>query len=270
MSRRSPAVVAVVPVKPLALAKSRLDLPVRQRRHMALAFALDTISALSSSRLVSAVVVVTSDRTVAGHLRRTPVRVVADEADGLDAAVRLGVRAAGWWWPGAGVAVTPADLPCLRAVDVDEVLSDPAPAGGAYVSDRRGLGTTLVVYPPGREVVTRYGPGSAAAHADLGLEVRPDAPVRARQDVDTLEDLDLARALGLGPASAAAAGSRSAAMASTVVRTPRQASSPAAHPVTPTTRHTSTRWNGRSAYWGTVAANRPASSSTSEAGGSTT
>ena len=39
-------VTAVVPVKPLAMAKSRLALPVEQRRALALAFALDTVAAL--------------------------------------------------------------------------------------------------------------------------------------------------------------------------------------------------------------------------------
>ena len=47
----------VVPVKLLVLAKSRLDVPREQRQALALAFALDTLAALSASPEVDAVVV---------------------------------------------------------------------------------------------------------------------------------------------------------------------------------------------------------------------
>jgi 2-phospho-L-lactate guanylyltransferase len=197
-----PLVTAIVPVKPLGLAKSRLTLPTGPRRDLALAFALDTISALKSSPVVAAVLVVTSDPVVAEHVRRLRVRLVRDDAGGLDHAVREGARVARSRRPDAGVAVVPADLPCLRATDVTDVLGQAASDHGAFVPDRAGTGTTLVVHPPGSQAVTRYGPGSAARHAALGLEQLRGAPVRARHDVDTVEDLEVAATLGLGPRTA--------------------------------------------------------------------
>lgn len=60
-------VTAVVPVKRLAAAKSRLDLPVARRRALALAFAVDTVAALAASPLVRDRLVLLGQR---GH--RTP------------------------------------------------------------------------------------------------------------------------------------------------------------------------------------------------------
>lgn len=52
---RRDAVTAIVPAKPLAAAKSRLAVPMQQRRALALAFAVDTVSALSGSSPVTAI-----------------------------------------------------------------------------------------------------------------------------------------------------------------------------------------------------------------------
>jgi 2-phospho-L-lactate guanylyltransferase len=202
-SGRAPSqVTAVVPVKPLALAKSRLALPADQRRALALAFAVDTISALVGSPLVGDVLVVTSDPEVAARLRPLGVRLAPDDGTGLREAVRAGIGLATSWRPAAGVAVVPADLPCLRAEDVAQVLTAATSEQGSFVPDRSGTGTTFVVLPAGRTTATRYGPGSARRHRSLGLQALSDAPARARHDVDTLDDLRAADALGPGAETA--------------------------------------------------------------------
>lgn len=203
MSPGLPPVTAVVPVKRLAAAKSRLALPPDQRRALAFAFAVDTVTALSASPLVAGVVVVTSDPLVTWHLRRPPVRLVPDGGGDLDAVVRDGIHVASSWRPGSGTAVFPADLPCLRAVDVTDVLARAAVEPGVFVPDRSGTGTTVVVHRAGSAAVTGYGPGSARRHLALGLRAMEDAPARVRHDVDTLDDLQAARSLGVGPRTAA-------------------------------------------------------------------
>lgn len=197
-------VTAVVPVKQLALAKSRLAVPADQRQVLALAFAVDTISSMCASPLVAGVLVVTSDAVVARRVRRLEARVTPDEGAGLGQAVRAAIRVAAAWRPGTGVAVVPADLPCLRSEDVTQVVTDASGAPGAFVPDRSGTGTTFVVYPPGRRALTCYGPGSAARHGALGLRPLEDAPLGARHDVDTLDDLVEAGVLGPGAETLAA------------------------------------------------------------------
>lgn len=196
-------VVAVVPVKHLDLAKSRLALPPAQRHALALAFVVDTVSAVCRSPLVAGVLVVTSDPVVARALRPLGVRLAPDHGGGLGCAVADGIRAAQGGRRDVGVAVVPADLPCLRPGDVSGVLADALTNGAGFVPDRSGRGTTVVVHPPGCSISNRYGPDSAAAHRALGLR-RLEAGARARQDVDTLEDLRAAGTLGLGPRTAAA------------------------------------------------------------------
>lgn len=196
-------VTAVVPVKPLGLAKSRLALPTEQRRALALAFALDTVAALSETACVAAIVVVTTDPEVERCLQDQPVELLRETGTGLSAAVRSGCLLAISRWPSAGVLVVPADLPCLSSEAVTTVVGL-APSGEcAFVPDRGSGGTTLVLSPPGRTVRAEYGPGSAARHRALGLVSLDDAPVRTRQDVDTIHDLRAAVVLGLGPRSAA-------------------------------------------------------------------
>lgn len=192
--------VAVVPVKPLASAKSRLALDDDERADLALAFALDAVGALVGCPLVDDVVVVTPDPRVAAELRPLGVRIVRDDGVGLDGAVSGGVRAAS---ARRAVAVVPGDLPCLRPDDVGLVLRAAIARRGAFVPDLAGTGTTFVVQAAGTPVRTRYGDGSAARHRALGLRELADAPVRARHDVDTLDDLRSAFLLGLGPATAA-------------------------------------------------------------------
>lgn len=194
-------VTAVVPVKPLAQAKSRLALPAEHRQALALAFALDTVAALTGTSYVAGVLVVTTDDLVAGQVTGLGARVTDDRGTGLGRAVREGIRVATAWHPESGVAVVPGDLPCLAPADVAEVLvTSGADAGGrgAFVPDRAGTGTTLIVQAVGLAALTRYGPDSAARHRALGMRALDGAPVGARHDVDTWADLRAAMALGVG------------------------------------------------------------------------
>lgn len=202
-----PPVTAVVPVKELTRAKTRLALPDLERRRLALAFARDTLAAVLLAQRVDAAVVVTSDEEVARTLRALDparVRVVADGGAGLGGAVRRGALTAHAERPGTTVCVVPADLPALRAADLDRVLAAAGTSRGAFVADRARTGTTVLVLPEDHGVTERYGPGSAARHAAAGLVPLTDVPPRARHDVDTLADLLLAIRLGTGPATARA------------------------------------------------------------------
>lgn len=201
-----PLFTAVIPVKPLTAAKSRLALPAEARRGFMLAFALDTLVALTTCDAVARVIIVTADPDVAAAATRHGALVVTDpDTTDLNDAITVGVGAALRQHPHEGVLVVPADLPCLRPTDVTEVLRQARSFPKAFVPDRAGTGTTLVVCQPGKPVVTCYGPTSAARHTDVGLEVLTAAPVRARHDVDTREDLRQAITLGVGDRTAALA-----------------------------------------------------------------
>jgi 2-phospho-L-lactate guanylyltransferase len=87
------------------------------------------------------------------------------------------------------VAVISADLPLIRADDVEELLSA-TPERGIAIARALDGGTNGVAMRPPGVIRTRFGePGSAAVHASLGVpHVVVDLPGLAF-DVDTPDDL---------------------------------------------------------------------------------
>lgn len=199
----------VVPVKRLAVAKTRLGPPYEQRRReLALAFALDTVAAALATSAVRGVVAVTDEPEAAELLDLLGAHVVPDEPDdGLNPALRHGARTAGRLHPDAGTGALSADLPALRPAELARALGRGAELGAGFVRDRPGTGTTLVLAAPGRQLQPGFGADSARAHAAAGLVEIDSADLPSlRQDVDTAADLDAARLLGIGPYTTRALG----------------------------------------------------------------
>ncbi|TQS44255.1 NTP transferase domain-containing protein [Cryptosporangium phraense] len=234
----------VTPVKPLGLAKSRLraTLPAAAalsayylsgpdpfgaldgdfglpgdgdadwHAAIALAMALDTVTALLGAVRVDRVVVVTDDPVATAALGDLGAVCVRDApADGLNAALRQGASVAALLSATdgrgrAGTASVGADLPALKSTDLDAALRAAERLGArAFVPDATGTGTTLLAAPGRLALEPAYGPGSALLHArDGALDLTSSLVVPSlRQDVDTAADLDAVRSLGLGPRTAA-------------------------------------------------------------------
>lgn len=193
----------VVPVKRLGVAKSRLRgaLPGQPHEALALALAVDTVSAVLACPVVADVLVVTDDPAVATETGMAGARVVPDRpAAGLNSAVRHGAATAGAGW----IAGLTADLPALRPAELAAALSAArtGPTSRRYLPDAPGTGTVLLAAPPGVPLNPRFGGSSAAAHAASGaLALLGDWP-SLRRDVDTATDLAEAARLGLGPRTA--------------------------------------------------------------------
>ncbi|MEV1063848.1 2-phospho-L-lactate guanylyltransferase [Streptomyces sp. NPDC050263] len=199
----------VIPLKPLALAKSRLADTAADglRPGLALAFAEDTVAAALASPAVRDVAVVTDDALAGRALAALGARIVADEPrTGLNAALAHGAGAVRAVRPDAPLAALNADLPSLRPSELARVLDAAAEFPRAFLPDAAAIGTTLLAVAPGRELLPAFGAHSRARHHASGaVELRLDAVDSVRQDVDTGEDLRAALALGVGPRTAAAA-----------------------------------------------------------------
>jgi 2-phospho-L-lactate/phosphoenolpyruvate guanylyltransferase len=197
----------VVPVKRLALAKSRLYAAGRpQPEHAALALALarDTVAAAAAAPSVVRVVVVTDDSEATAAVRDLGALVVPDEPDaGLNPALAYGASAAAALAPNDGVALLSADLPALRPAELDAALAAAAAYPRSFVPDAAGSGTTLLAAAPGVPVRPGFGDGSAAGHSASGAVELVGSWPSVRRDVDTPADLAAAAALGLGPATRA-------------------------------------------------------------------
>jgi 2-phospho-L-lactate guanylyltransferase len=200
----------VIPVKVLALAKSRLTgLAGPRRAELALAMAADTVAAAAACAAVGSVIVVTDDDTAAAELSRLGALVLPDgPGDGLNPALAFGAAYSDERWPGRGRAGMAADLPALGPAELGRALAGAAEVPEAFVADAVGTGTTLYTAGPGAAFCPRFGPESRAAHLSAGaVELQLPGLDGLRRDVDTVADLRDAARIGLGPRTSAASGS---------------------------------------------------------------
>ena len=191
----------MVPLKETAEAKQRLLVPSELRTALALAFAADAVTALLEARHVQEVVVVGGRGLPPALLASPAVHRIAD-VRGLNPAVEAGVRVARRR-SRRGVLVLHADLPCLRADEVDALLEQAPSGAAAALADADGEGTTALLLPAGVTLVAAFGPGSYARHVDAGARPVTGELASVRRDVDTVEHLQAARLLGVGPHTAA-------------------------------------------------------------------
>ena len=197
---------AVVPVKHLDVAKSRLAAyGDAARRALALAFAADVVAAALECSAVARVLVVTDDASAATALTELGAEVVPDDPDaGLNPALDHGADLLRARDPRLGVVTLSADLPALRPADLAQVLAA-VPAGGrAFVADSAGTGTTLLAAAAPAALAPGFGAGSRRRHLESGA-VELAGTAALRRDVDTPEDLAAALVLGVGRRTAAAA-----------------------------------------------------------------
>ncbi|MHB6909918.1 2-phospho-L-lactate guanylyltransferase [Streptomyces sp. DB-54] len=196
----------IVPLKPLVRAKSRLSGAAGEefRPKLALAFALDTVTAALACADVRDVAVVTDDPVAGEHLAALGARIVPDApANGLNAALAHGAAVVRARRPGAPVAALNADLPALRPAELTRVLHSATLFPRAFLADAADIGTTLLTATSGTELEPAFGGASRARHRASGAHeiTAPDVP-SVRRDVDTGDDLRAALALGVGPHTA--------------------------------------------------------------------
>jgi 2-phospho-L-lactate guanylyltransferase len=191
----------VVPVKPPAVAKSRLGgLGDDVRRALASAFAADTVEAALASERVACVLVVTDDHVLARELAGTGVEVIPDgAADDLNASLGQAAAELLRRHPGLRIAALCADLPALRPDELTRALDAASRERMAFVPDAEGAGTTVVTAPDLETFRPRFGHGSRAAHLDAGAhEIDLEDIASVRRDVDTPSDLAEVLRLGIG------------------------------------------------------------------------
>lgn len=195
----SAAFVVLLPVKPPARGKSRLDVDPVRRRRLAAAFALDTARACLSAHAVAAVLAVTDDARFATELRNAGCETIPDGvAEDLNESLRQAAAEASRRWPHARPVALCADLPALSAADVDLALAGISTSPGpAFVADHDGVGTTLYSAPYD-VFAPSFGHGSRTAHLAAGAIEIEGPLLTLRQDVDDSSALAAAERLGLG------------------------------------------------------------------------
>jgi 2-phospho-L-lactate/phosphoenolpyruvate guanylyltransferase len=201
------SVAAVIAIKPIEHAKSRLAVPDPLRRRLAWTMALDTLSALC--RALPHVLVVSDQPALEARLRRAglAVEVISESGHvGINSALTRGalrLHAQGF----ASVVACVGDLPALRPESVARVLDASRFHPRSFVADASGVGTTMLVAHDVELAPQFQGRSAAAHHASGAVSLAAEAigsPVAdARCDVDTEADLAAAIGLGVGAATMA-------------------------------------------------------------------
>jgi 2-phospho-L-lactate guanylyltransferase len=200
----------VIAVKRLTAAKTRLA-PVfsaATRESVVLAMLVDTISAAIAVRAVSAVTVVTPDEFAADAARQLGARVLADPTpDGhhnpLNNALTAAEAAMRAETP--NIVVLQGDLPALQPQELAEAIAAARAYPRSFVGDRHGTGTAAL-FAFGVALDPQFGADSAKRHGHSGAIELTGAWPGLRCDIDTPDDLLVARRLGVGAATTQAIG----------------------------------------------------------------
>ncbi|MFD6395473.1 2-phospho-L-lactate guanylyltransferase [Nocardia sp. NPDC060249] len=194
---------AVMAVKHIGRAKSRLAhvLSTEQRAQLVLAMFTDTAVAATAVPELLSLTVVTPDPLVAARARELGARVIDEPpagADPLNTALAAGAADVRDRHGPTALLALQADLPALRPSELADVLAV-AVSARSVVIDHTGTGTAaLLIRDRTAPLSPRFGADSARAHRDDGAVPLLGHWPGLRCDVDTPEDLDLVRTLGVG------------------------------------------------------------------------
>lgn len=188
----------LIPVKDLTHAKTRLAglLSEDERQRLAWSMFEDVGRAAAGARKPDRVVLVTSFGPAVEHGRKLGWDILLEESQvsesaSIDWASRA-LSERGF----QSVMRLPADLPLVRAEDIDALMSLELECPGALlVPSREGTGTNAIIRTPPALFPSRFGPNSLALHrqeaARVGVECLIVDKVRIALDIDEPADVEL-------------------------------------------------------------------------------
>lgn len=186
---------AIIPVKPLKNAKSRLS-PVLlpdQRFELAQAMLRHVLSVTTTVRQITGVLVVSRDTKALAIAREIGAKTLQEGAmSNLNPALMRATMVVKSWRADA-VLVLPADLPFINSQDIRGLIGLAVDRSIVIATDSASDGTNaLLVRPPGA-IEFQYGPGSFARHigsADAAeLQAFTYKSDRLALDIDLPDDL---------------------------------------------------------------------------------
>ncbi|MCY3799393.1 MAG: 2-phospho-L-lactate guanylyltransferase [Chloroflexi bacterium] len=186
---------AIIPVKPLKNAKSRLSpvLMPDQRFELAQAMLRHVLSVTMGVRQVTGVLVISRDTKALAIAREIGAKTLQEGAmSNLNPALMRATLVVQSWRADA-VLVLPADLPFVRSDDIGGMIGQAVDRSIVIATDNASDGTNaLLVRPPGA-IEFQYGPGSFARHIRsanaAGLHAITYESDRLALDIDLPEDL---------------------------------------------------------------------------------
>jgi 2-phospho-L-lactate/phosphoenolpyruvate guanylyltransferase len=191
----SSLIFAVIPVKPLRQAKSRLARALKPPLRQALVRSLlsRTLDLLNANDRIAGTIVISHDVTVLELARNQNAIGLAESESGLNAAI---TQAATWARAhGAkAILIVPTDLPLIAEADIDAMLDlATKPKCVVIAPDRREEGTNALLVRPPDAISFAYGTSSFEAHRvqaqERGLPVSVYRSSTIALDLDVPDDL---------------------------------------------------------------------------------
>lgn len=200
----------VIAVKRLAAAKTRLA-PVfsaATRENVVLAMMVDTIRAALAVPALHVVTVVTPDQAAAQAALELGAHVLTDptpegHSNPLNNAISAAEKVIRESAP--NIVALQGDLPALQPQELAEAIAAARAYPRSFVGDRHGTGTSAL-FAFDVALAPEFGPDSARRHQHSGAIELTGAWPGLRCDIDTPDDLLVARRLGVGPATTQAIG----------------------------------------------------------------
>jgi 2-phospho-L-lactate guanylyltransferase len=191
---------AIVPVKRLTAAKSRLApvLSLRRRRELVTSLLIRTLTVLSKVKRIEGILIVGKDNAVRKIAREFGAGFVKEkEQDGLNGALTRAAREAVRRGADA-LMILPADLPLLKPADLAWALTRAGtPPFLAIAPDRAGRGTNLLCLAPPGLIRFSFGERSFLRHVTAARRAGSKVKVLRRrslaEDIDRPEDLKLVK-----------------------------------------------------------------------------
>ena len=184
-------IAAVVPIKNLSMAKSRLGdiLSLDERKELVLAMLKDVLNALTGSALITDIFAVVDAEFKAPKGFETiiePKNRGYNEAI-IEAVSNKRIKSA------KSMVVLPADLPLLQSVELDILVSGCLKKGLRIAPARDGDGTNAILMSPPNLMPTQFGVGSFFKHRKAAVNIISTVEIvnlpGLAFDVDTAQDL---------------------------------------------------------------------------------
>lgn len=188
---------AIIPVKPLKNAKSRLShvLTPEQRYDFAQAMFRHVLSVVTTVPVITGVVVISRDTKALSIAREMGAKTIQEGAGSDLNPALLRASALVSSWRADGVLILPADLPFVNVDDIKAMVrlgNDDIPSIVIATDNERDGTNALLVRPPGI-IEYSYGRGSFQKHVtnaqNKGVHVIPYHSDRLALDIDIPEDL---------------------------------------------------------------------------------
>lgn len=189
-------IAAIIPMKNLHFAKSRLStiLTLQQRKNLAFFLLNTTIKTLKESRLITEIIVVSSDKTIEKFSFENSLEFIKDSDDGINNAVILADRYCINNDIDANIVI-PHDLPFISANEIDQIcnISEKYHKCIIICPSKRFDGTNILFRKPPNVIRTFYDDNSYINHLKEAQKLH--IPIESLDldnlmfDIDTKEDL---------------------------------------------------------------------------------